>query len=138
MRRSPLVLAALVAFVLLGQTAATAVEPTAYVATIKTFRGQFRAIIRDPAMVERARQELAGEADAGVPYGPLAWGDGGVNRGHVWHVTELQFADVTIELCDGTVRMVDRDPVYWVETVGSFCPWTADVVQLRPLRNRGR
>lgn len=87
-------------------------------------------------MIAKARQELAGQGDAGVPYGDLEWGHGGVNRGHVWHIPELAFADVTIELCDGTVKMVDRDPVYWVETVGAFCPWSGDVVSLRPLRER--
>ncbi len=138
MRRPLLATAALVAMVLLGQTAATAVESTAYVATIKTAKGSYRALVRNPEMAERARREVAGEAEAGVPIGALAWGDGGVNWGHMWHVTELEFADVTIELCDGTVRMVDRDPAYWVNTVGSFCPWSGEVVQLRPLRNRGR
>ena len=139
MRRTLLVL------VVLGAMAAGAVEaagappapePGAYVATIQTARGRYRAVIRDPAMVERAWMELSGQGDAGVPVGPLAWGDGGVNRGHRWHVTELGFADFTIELCDGTAWMVDRDPVYWVETVGSFCPWTGEVVRLVPLSTR--
>lgn len=138
MRRHLLAAAVLSAALIFGPTAvgAAAAEPQGYVATIQTAQGRFRAVIRDPAMVEKARQELAGQGDAGVPIGPLAWGNGGVNKGHVWHVTELEFADVTIELCDGTVRMVDRDPVYWVNTVGTFCPWSGDVVALRPLRAR--
>jgi hypothetical protein len=127
---------ALLAHLLLGATLVGAEEPQAYVATIETAKGRYRAIIRDPEMVEKARRELRGEADAGVPIGPLAWGDGGVNRGHVWHVTELGFADFTIELCDGTVRAVDRDPSYWVETVGSFCPWSGQVVKLKPVADR--
>ena len=123
---------------LLAPTPAAGAEPQAYVATIETARGRFRAVITDPAMVELARQELTGGTDVGVPYGPLAWGDGGVNRGHRWHVTELRFADFTIELCDGTARMVDRDTRYWVETVGSFCPWSGTVVKLEPLVGTGR
>ena len=123
---------------LLVPAPAGGVESQAQVATIETARGRFRAVITDPAMIELARQELAGGGDAGVPYGPLAWGDGGVNRGHRWHVTELRFADATIELCDGTARMVDRDTRYWVETVGSFCPWSGRVVKLESLRVPGR
>jgi hypothetical protein len=115
-------------------SAAAAEEPQAYVATIQTAQGRFRAVITDPAMVELARQELAGEGDAGVPYGTLRWGSGGVNKGHRWHIEDLAFADVTIELCDGTAKMVDRDTAYWVETVGSFCPWSGEVVKLKPLR----
>ncbi len=69
-----------------------------------------------------------------MPIGPLAPGDGGVNVGYRWHVTELSFADFTMELCDGTVRMVDQNPRYWIRTVGSFCPWSGRVVALEPLR----
>jgi len=127
---------ALLVLPLLVPTPAVAAEPQAYVATIQTAQGRFRAVITDPAMVELARQELAGEGDAGVPFGPLEWGSGGVNKGHRWHVTELAFADFTVELCDGTARMVDRDTAYWVETVGSFCPWSGEVVKLKPLRQR--
>jgi hypothetical protein len=116
--------------------AAAGEDSAAYVATIATARGRFRAVITDPAAVEKARAELVGEADAGVPIGRLAWSDGGVNKGHVWHVVDLGFADFTVELCDGTVWAVDRDPAYWVETVGYFCPWSGEVVKLRPLRQR--
>jgi hypothetical protein len=120
---------------LLAPTAAQAARGTdtgPVVATIETARGRFRAVISDPAMIELARQELAGGTDAGVPNGPLAHGSGGVNHGHRWHITELRFDDFTIELCDGTARMVDRDTQYWVETVGAFCPWSGRVVKLKP------
>lgn len=115
---------------------ASAEEATSYVVTVRTVQGSFRAVISDPQTIELARQELAGGADAGVPIGSLAWGNGGVNVGHRWHVTDLTFADFTIELCDGTARMVDKDPTYWIETVGTFCPWSGEVVKLRPYRGR--
>lgn len=135
MRRT-LIVPALVALVLVTAGPGQADEPRAYVATIRTAQGHYRAVISDPEMIEKAKVELAGGGDAGVPTGELAWGDGGVNRGHVWHVVELGFADFTVELCDGTVRAVDRDPVYWVETVRFFCPWSGEVVKLKPLRVR--
>ena len=34
-----------------------------------------------------------------------------------------------IELCDGRPSMVEDDLGYWVDTVGSFCPWGAKVVE---------
>ncbi len=134
--RRALVLPTLLAFLLAAATGGHADEPGAYVATIKTARGKYRAVVTDGEMIEKAKLELAGGEDAGVPIGQLAWGDGEVNRGHVWHVVELAFADFTIELCDGTVRDVDRDPAYWVETVRSFCPWSGEVVKLKRLRVR--
>ncbi len=127
-------LSALFVLPLLAPAAARADNTAPVVATIETARGRFRAVISDPAMIELARRELATGEDAGVPYGPLAWGGGGANRGHRWHITKLRFADFTIELCDGTAVMVDRDPTYWVETVGSFCPWSGRVVKLTPRR----
>ena len=133
MRRT-LVLPAILALVLLTAGPGDAEEPQPYVATIKTVKGKYRAVITDPVMFEKAKVELAGGDGAGVPIGQLAWGDGGVNRGHKWHVVELEFADFTVELCDGTAWAVDRDPVYWVETVGYFCPWSGEVVKLKPLR----
>ncbi|HEX2063115.1 MAG TPA: hypothetical protein VHE80_01700 [Acidimicrobiales bacterium] len=110
----------------------------AYVATVRTNAGDYRAVIRDPRMLRRAVRNMVGVEGGGVPTGPLAWGDGGVNHGHVWHVTELGFADFTIELCDGTVEMVDADPDYWVDTVGHFCPWSGRVVKLEPMARRLR
>ncbi len=107
---------------------------TAYVATIQTADGRFKAVIRDPVSVQKAWGELVSGMDFGIPAGPLARGDGGVNAPHRWHVTELNFADATIELCDGTARMVDQDVRYWVRTVGYFCPWSGQVIALEPLR----
>ncbi len=135
MRRT-VVVPVVLALVLLSAGPGHADESQAYVATIKTAQGKFRAVLTDPEMIEKAKIELAGGGDAGVPTGLLAWGDGGVNMGHVWHVVDLAFADFTIELCDGTARAVDRDPAYWVETVRAFCPWSGEVVKLRPLRIR--
>jgi len=101
---------ALAGLVLVGAAPVSASEITAYVVTIQTLRGSYRAVIHDPVMVQKAWGELASGEDVGVPTGPLAPGDGGVNVGHRWHVTELSFADFTMELCDGTARMVDQNP----------------------------
>ena len=133
MRRIVLCIA-LVGLILLGGAPVVEARDSAYVATIQTAQGRYRAVIQDREMVKKAWVELTSGEDAGVPIGPLAWGDGRVNRGHRWHVTELSFADFTMELCDGTARMVDQDTRYWVETVGSFCPWSGRVVALTRLR----
>ena len=125
---------ALAALVLVGAASGARAQTTAYVATIQTHRGQYRAVISDPVSVQKAWAEMVSGEDFGVPVGRLAWGDGGVNVGHRWHVTEVTFADFTIELCDGTARMVDQNPGYWIRKVGYFCPWSGQVVGLEPLR----
>ena len=40
----------------------------------------------------------------------------------------VSFADFTIELCDGLPSHIEADKSYWVGTVGSYCPWSAQVI----------
>lgn len=110
-------------------------EPTALLVTWQTADGEtFRAVVSDAASLERIIAALAGDGYAGIPNGVLAHGDGGVNPPHAWHLLDVTIADVTIELCDGTVSMVDADIDYWVDVVGRFCPWSAIVVAAEPLQ----
>jgi len=68
--------------------------------------------------------------EEGVVIGPLVPGDGGFNAPWSWHLdpTQVQTADLAIELCDGRPSMVEADLDYWIDTVRSFCPWGAKVV----------
>lgn len=68
--------------------------------------------------------------------GPLAHGDGGHNRNAQhrfnWHFRpdEWELVDFAFEACSGCpFTDLDTDPVYWVDTLGNFCPWSA-----RPVR----
>jgi hypothetical protein len=47
-----------------------------------------------------------------------------------WHVdpADAEWADMTIELCDGCPGFVESDLSYWLSTVHRYCPWAADVV----------
>ena len=49
-----------------------------------------------------------------------------------WHVepSNPKFADLAMELCDGLPSFVEKDKEYWLRNVGSFCPWTAKVMQV--------
>jgi hypothetical protein len=93
----------------------------------------FRAVLEQPADIAAVQEALAGDGYAGIPNGALAYGDGGVNAPHNWHMVDTTLADMTIEVCDGTATMVDEDTAYWVETVGRFCPWSATVIAVEPL-----
>jgi len=70
-----------------------------------------------------------GAGEQGVVIGPLLVGDGGFNQPWSWHLdpTQVQTADAAIELCDGRPSMVEADLDYWINTVGTFCPWGATV-----------
>lgn len=67
----------------------------------------------------------------GVVLGTLAAGDGGFNDPWNWHLVpgSIEVPDVAVEVCDGTPRMVENDLEYWLETVGTYCPWSARVIR---------
>jgi hypothetical protein len=110
-------------------------EAAPLLVTWQTVDGEtFRAIVSDAASLERVTAALADDGYAGIPLGTLAHGDGGVNAPHAWHLLDVTVVDMTIELCDGTVSMVDADVEYWVDVVGSFCPWSAIVVEAEPFQ----
>lgn len=65
----------------------------------------------------------------GVVAGRIVRGDGGFNTPWSWHLDPLsiEVPDASIELCDGRPSMVQSDLDYWVDTVHTFCPWSARV-----------
>ncbi len=66
----------------------------------------------------------------GVLAGEIEAGDGGYNGQWSWHMTPetVHAPDLAVEVCDGRPSFVEGDLAYWLDTVGSFCPWGAKVV----------
>ncbi len=62
-----------------------------------------------------------------IPNGRIVAGTE-VNRGWSWHLEDVTFADVTIEVCDGRPSDVEREGVSFGG--GRFCPWSAEVVSI--------
>lgn len=109
-------------------------DPGPVIVTFASADGStFHAVLEQPADIAAVQEALAGDGYAGIPNGSLAYGDGGVNAPHNWHMVDTALADMTIEVCDGTATMVDEDVTYWVEAVGRFCPWSATVIAVEPL-----
>jgi hypothetical protein len=51
-----------------------------------------------------------------------------VNTGWSWHLVDVEFADATIELCDGRPSDVEKDgPAYGG---GRYCPWGATITAI--------
>lgn len=67
----------------------------------------------------------------GAILGDLRRGDGGFNTGYSWHLDpeSVEFPDMAIELCDGLPSFVESDLDYWVDTVRTYCPWSARVLR---------
>ena len=57
-------------------------------------------------------------------------GETGVNEGFTWSIDpdDFEFADVTIEVCDGIPSDVEKGLV----TSDRYCPWSAVVADIQP------
>lgn len=92
---------------------------------------EYRILLTDPADIAIAQQLLAGEEAPRIPSGVIVrGGDGGVNTGYSWHIDPdtVEFAEVTIELCDGLPSYVEDGSL----SGDRFCPWSAEVIAVEP------
>jgi hypothetical protein len=115
-----------------GSTPAPTGSPTAgVIVTIRVSGEDYRILLTDAQQIAYAEALLAGEEAPGIPNGRVIVGDdGGVNTGWSWHIdpNDIEFVDMTIELCDGRPSFVERGEV----DGGRFCPWSAEVVAIEP------
>jgi len=99
------------------------------VAVVEVGSEVFRVWLRTPDQIEAARAALAG-GPASIPNGRIVSGTE-VNTGWSWHLEDVTFAAVTIELCDGRPSAVEREGTAFGG--GRFCPWSARVVSVNEL-----
>jgi hypothetical protein len=86
-------------------------------------------VTNDSFIAEAERLRMAGERR--IPSFALL-DDTDCDPQWTWHVdpASVAFADVTIEVCDGLPSHIENDKRYWLETLGSYCPWSARVVSV--------
>jgi hypothetical protein len=89
---------------------------------------RFRLRTSHPATAS-ALEARSRSGTVGVVAGRIVRGDGGFNAPWSWHLDppSIEVPDAAIELCDGLPSMVQSNLEYWVETVHTFCPWSARV-----------
>jgi hypothetical protein len=91
----------------------------------------FTAATDDPELIRSCRDQLMLPPDQRTLHvnGRLAAGHGGFNLGWSWHLDPdaWNLVEASVELCDGTPSFVEEDIPYWLENVGSFCPWSSFV-----------
>jgi hypothetical protein len=90
---------------------------------------RFKALLTDPADIDIARRLLAGEDAPSIPNGRIVR-ETGVNEGYSWSMdpADIDFAEVTIEVCDGLPSDVEAGVV----TSDRYCPWSAVVIAIDP------
>jgi hypothetical protein len=88
----------------------------------------YKLRLTDPADIEIARKLLAGEEAPSIPNGIVIRGDPDVNVGYSWHIDpdSVEFADFTVEVCDGLPSDVEKGII----TSDRYCPWSAKVIAI--------
>ena len=100
------------------------------IATFEVGDESYRIRIIDPAQIEIAQRLLAGDEAPSIPNGRIVFGETGINTGWSWHIDprDFEFADITIELCDGLPSDVEAGTL----SGNRYCPWSAVLVDLQP------
>lgn len=108
-------------------------------ATFEVTGETFQVWVTNEATIEQLFAMQRGESMANIPNGPIhrSPGQGDHNAPWNWHLDpELtHMAEVTIELCDGAPSFVEANVDYFVDEVGQYCPWAAELLALEDYRD---
>jgi hypothetical protein len=86
----------------------------------------FRVHLLGERQIDAAHQAANG-GRARIPNGRIV-ARTGVNVGWSWHLEDVEFAELTTEVCDGRPSDVEREGVTFGG--GRFCPWIARVISI--------
>jgi hypothetical protein len=105
-------------------------DPSApVVVTFEVIDERFKVLLTEAADIDTARRLLAGEDVPSIPNGRVLR-ETGINEGYSWSLdpNDIEFAAVTIEVCDGLPSDVETQVV----TSDRYCPWSAVVIEVEP------
>ena len=126
--RSRIVFASLAAAATLALVGCAPSGPT--VATFEVAgQGTYKIELATPELIQHAKDLMAGTTEEGrIPVGTIVRDDPGVNAPWSWHIdpATLEFADQTIEVCDGLPEFVEDGTL----TSDVYCPWLAEVIAI--------
>jgi hypothetical protein len=99
--------------------------------TVRVVDEVFVLCLKDPQAIEDAIAQFEGE-NSKFPIGPILRGDGGFNEPWSWHLDpeNTTMTDFAVEVCDGRPSFVEENVDYFVDTVGSYCPWGAEIIKV--------
>ncbi|MDO8616728.1 MAG: right-handed parallel beta-helix repeat-containing protein [Dehalococcoidia bacterium] len=102
-------------------------------ATFLVVDEQFRVWVTNAAIGQLFDLQ-AGRSSASIPAGRIVAGPGqaGHNAPWSWHLDpeQVQMAEVTIEVCDARPSYVEENLGYFLDTLGTYCPWSAQLASL--------
>jgi len=111
-----------------GAATSTPDDREGIIVTFRVENEEYKIRLTDPVDIKNARKLLAGEEAPTIPNGIVVRGDPDVNLGYSWHIDpdSMEFADVTVEVCDGRPSDVEKGVI----TSERYCPWSAEVIAI--------
>jgi len=105
-------------------------------ATFNVGGEQYSIFVTNDDTIEDILALQRGESQATIPSGKIIAQPAAYNAPWSWHIDpeDVQMAEFTIELCSGLPSHVENDLDYWANTVGRFCPWSAQLVSVQDYR----
>jgi hypothetical protein len=104
-------------------------------ATFAVGEEQFKVWVTDEATIQQLRDLESGDSLATIPNGRLVEGAGEAdhNAPWTWHLdpADFEMAEFTMEACDGQPSHVEDNLDEFISSVGRYCPWTAQLVDLQ-------
>lgn len=98
----------------------------------------FKLWVTNEETTQQILDIVLGTGLATIPNGPLVAGPGpeGYNAPFSWHLDpELtEMAEATIEVCSGLPSFVEEDLDTWLNVVGQYCPWSAELISVEDFR----
>ena len=97
--------------------------------TVQVIDETFVIYVTDFETVKLALESLNGK-NSKIPFGDLAAGDGGFNNPWSWHMVPdtVRMVDFSIEIYSGKPSFVEEELDYWLNTLGSFSPWSGKII----------
>ena len=96
---------------------------------------RFRVWTTNPQTIHDLHEVRRGTSTANIPNGRILRGPGQArhNAPYHWHLDpqDIAMTEAAIELCDGLPWYVEENVDEFVERVGRYCPWAAELVELR-------
>jgi hypothetical protein len=104
------------------------------VATFDVVGERFRVWVTNPQTIQQIFDLRDGTSQATIPNGRLLRGPGRRRHNAPWHwhldPQEIEMAENAIELCDATPSFVESNRNEFIEQVGRYCPWSAQLVNV--------
>ncbi len=122
-------------------TPATPVAPLSggVLATFAAAGDTFNVWVTNPTTIDQLMALQAGDSAANIPNGKILAGPGAGdhNAPWSWHLDpeDIEMAELTIEVCDGAPSYVEEHLTDFTDTVGRYCPWSAQLTGLQDLRD---